>query len=188
MLTRRDLLGAGVLLVSAGCLGEGTDTGNGDRGTGPSFSSPAFTGGTSIPPKYTCDGEDVSPPLRLRGTPGTESLAVVVDDPDAPTDDPFVHWLLWNVPPDIEDIPEAIAPEPTVEALDGAVQGTNDFGDLGYRGPCPPADDEKHTYQFTVQLVDTILDLDPGTASETFRTTVEPHVRGEATITGTYER
>lgn len=187
MLTRRGLLVMGGLIAGAGCLSN-PDSSNGDGGAGPSFSSPAFTGGTSIPSKYTCDGEDVSPPLRLRGTPDTESLALLVDDPDAPTDDPFVHWLVWNVPPEIEDVPEAIPREPTVEELDGAVQGTNDFGDLGYRGPCPPADDGKHTYQFTVQLVDTILDLDPGTGPETFRPTVEPHVRGEATITGSYER
>lgn len=187
MLTRRGLLVMGGLLAGAGCLSN-ADGSNGDGGAGPSFSSPAFTDGTSIPPKYTCDGDDISPPLRLRGTPDIESLALVVDDPDASTEDPFIHWLVWNVPPGIEDIPEAIPHEATVEALDGAVQGTNDFGELGYSGPCPPTDGGKHTYQFTVQLVDTILDLDPGTDSETFQATVEPHVRGEATITGTYER
>lgn len=187
MLTRRTLLATGGLLAGAGCLGN-TDGENGDGGPGPSFSSPAFTAGTSIPPKYTCDGDDVSPPLRLRGTPDTESLALVVDDPDAPTDEPFVHWLVWNIPPEIEDVPEAIPREPTVDELDGAIQGTNDFGDLGYSGPCPPTDDGAHTYQFTVQLLDTTLDLDPETGPETFRSAVEPHVSGEATITGTYER
>lgn len=186
MLTRRALLGSGSLFAVAGCLSGDTD--GGDGGAGPSLSSPAFVPNAPLPAKYTCDGEDVSPPLELRGTPDTESLAVVVDDPDAPTDPPFVHWLLWNVPPGTEDIPEAVPREPTVASLDGAVQGTNDFGELGYRGPCPPEDDEAHTYQFTVQLLDTTLELDPGTDPETYRTTVEPHVRGESTISATYDR
>lgn len=186
MPTRRQLLGTGSLLAVAGCLDLGSDPSDG--GAGPSLSSPAFVPGTTLPRRFTCDGEDVSPPLRLRGTPDVESLAVVVDDPDAPTDTPFVHWLLWNVPSRTEEIPENVPRELTVAALDGAVQGTNDFGELGYRGPCPPRDDGPHTYQFTVQLVDTVLDLDPGTEPDTYRTTVEPHVRGEATITGTYER
>ena len=187
MPTRRGLLVPGGLLAGAGCLSD-ADAGDRDGGAGPSFSSPAFTAGTSIPPKHTCDGDDVSPPLRLRGTPDVESLALVVDDPDASADDPFVHWLVWNVPPETEEIPGAIPREPTVDALGGAVQGTNDFGGLGYSGPCPPADDGKHTYRFTVQLVDTLLDLDAGADAGTFRNTVESHVRGEATITGTYER
>lgn len=135
----------------------------------------------------TTGGDDISPPLELRGTPDVESLAVVVDDPDAPTDDPFVHWLFWNVPPETETIPEGIPREAPVDALDGAVLGTNDFGTLGYSGPCPPTD-EKHTYQFTVQLLETTLDLEPGTDPEMFRSTVEPHVQDKATITGTYQR
>ena len=112
----------------------------------------------------------------------------MVDDHDVSMESPFVHWLLWNVPPDVEEIPEVVPREPTVSALDGAVQGTNDFGELGHGGPCPPADDEAHTYQFTVQLLDTTLDLNPGADGETFRSTVEPPVRGEATITASYGR
>ena len=187
MQTRRSLLLTGGVLAAAGCLNDSID-GNGNGGAGLSFSSPAFTAGTAIPQKYTCDGEDVSPPLELRGTPDTESLALVVDDPDAPTDEPFVHWLVWNIPTDIEDIPEAVPRDLTVEALDGATQGTNDFGSLGYRGPCPPAGDGAHTYRFTVQLLDTRLELEPGADVETFRSAVEPHVSGEATITGSYQR
>lgn len=112
MLTRRALLVTGALLAGAGCLRDG-DGG----GEGPSLSSPAFTAGTSIPQKYTCDGDDVSPPLRLRGTPDVESLAFVVEDPDASREDPFVHWLVWNVPSGVEDVPEGIPREPTAEAL-----------------------------------------------------------------------
>jgi len=195
MPTRRQLIGAGAALAVAGCSSDGTDGTDGtdgidgsDGGAGPSLSSPAFVPGTPLPARFTCDGEDVSPPLRLRGTPDTESLAVVVDDPDAPTESPFVHWLLWNVPPDTDEIPAAVPGEPTVPALDGTARATNDFGDLGYGGPCPPTGDGPHTYQFTVQLLDTTLELDPGADAGTYRTTVEPHVRGETTITATYGR
>ena len=145
MRTRRAPLGTGSLLALAGCL---TDAGNDieSAGAGPSLSSPAFTGGTSIPTRYTRDGADVSPPLRLAGTPDVESLAVVLEDPDAPSADPFVHWLLWNVPPDAEADPEGIEPGSTVE------------------------------------------DLDPGADAGAFRSTVDSHVTGAATITGTYDR
>ncbi|MEF8806905.1 YbhB/YbcL family Raf kinase inhibitor-like protein [Natronomonas sp.] len=191
METRRELIGAATLFVGAGCLGDGNGNrnGNGDGRAGPSVSSPAFDAGATIPTKYTCDGEDVSPPLRIRGTQdAVESLALVVDDPDAPSETSFVHWLLWNVPPDTEEIPEDIPQEQTVAALDGAAQGTNDFGEIGYRGPCPPADDGPHTYRFTVLALDTMLDLDPGADRETFQSEADPHVRGETTISADYER
>jgi Raf kinase inhibitor-like YbhB/YbcL family protein len=185
--SRRRLLAAGRLLALAGCLND-DGSGGTDRDSGPSLSSPAFTDGTSISTRYTCDGADVSPPLRLAGTPDVDSLAVVVEDPDVPSDEPSVHWLLWNVPPDTDVIREGIAPDPTVDALDGAVRGTNDFGDLGYGGPCPPADDGSHTYEFTVLRLETSLDLDAGADAETFRASADPHVSGETTLTGTDDR
>jgi Raf kinase inhibitor-like YbhB/YbcL family protein len=190
MPTRRGLLGVAATLALAGCFGrDGNGEGNGNGSAGSSVNSPAFEVGESIPERYTCDGADVSPPLRIRRTPdGAETLAIVVDDPDAPTGTPFVHWLLWNLPPGTEEVPEGVPRDPTVSSLGGAVQGTNDFGELGYRGPCPPTDDGAHTYQFTVSLVDTTLDLDPGADSQTFRSAVESHVRGETTITASYER
>lgn len=189
MRTRRGFIGSVSLLAVIGCTDNGTETDSGNGGAGPSLSSPAFIPGTMLPAEYTCDGDDNSPPLEIRATPGgVESLAVVVDDPDVSTEDPFVHWLLWNVPPDTEELPAAIPREPTVSALDGAVQGTNDFGELGYRGPCPPTAGEPHTYQFRVLLLDTTLDLEPGAASETFWSTADPHIRGDATITAKYSR
>ncbi len=193
MPTRRELLGTTSLWVVAGCLGgdSGNSDGDGDGNAdaGPALSSPAFNPGASIPPKYTCDGADVSPPLRVRETPdGVESLALVVDDPDAPSDSPFVHWLLWNVPPDTETIPAEVPQEPTVSMLDGAVQGTNDFGEIGYRGPCPPEGDGPHTYRFTILALDTTLDLDPGVDRDAFQATADSNARGETTVTATYER
>ena len=187
MRTRRGFMGTGFLLAVAGCMSKGTETDTGNGGAGPSLSSPAFIPGTMLPVQYTCDGDDISPPLEIRATPGgVETLAVVVDDPDVSTEDPFVHWLLWNVPPGIEELPEDIPREPTISVPDGAIQGTNDFGEVGYRGPCPSTAGEPHTYQFRVLLLDTTLDLEPGADSETFWSTADPHIRGEATITAKY--
>lgn len=95
---------------------------------------------------------------------------------------------MWNVPHDTEEIPESVPREQTVSALDGAAQGMNVFGEIGYRGPCPPADDGPHTYRFTVLTLDTMLDLDPGADRQTFRSEVDPHVSDETTITASYER
>lgn len=189
MLTRPGFIGTVSLLAVTGCLSDDTDSDTGNGGGGPSLSSPAFVPGTMLPVQYTCDGEDISPPLEIRATPGgVESLAVVVDDPDASTEEPFVHWLIWNIPPALEELPEDVPREPIGSALDGAVQGTNDFGDRGYRGPCPPTGDEPHTNQFRVLLLDTTLDLEVGTDGETFRSTADSHVSGEATITAKYAR
>lgn len=108
----------------------------------------AFDEGGSIPETYTCEGEDVSPPLTIEGVgEEAESLALIVDDPDAPGGT-FTHWLLWNVSTDVEEITEGVPTTETVEKLDGARQGTNDFGEVGYRGPCPPEGDDPHTYRF----------------------------------------
>lgn len=188
MASRRDLLAATPSIALAGCLGGNPGDGE-DGGAGPSVSSAAFTANTAIPERHTCDGEDVSPPLSIRGTPdGAETLAVVVDDPDAPGDDPFVHWLLWNLPADVTDVPEGVPRDATLPDLGGAVQGRNDFGDLGYSGPCPPEGDGPHTYRFTVSLVDTELGVDPGAGYDTLAPALDGDVLGESTLTGTYER
>lgn len=198
MFTRRSLLATGAVVAGAGCLGEGVEDEQSDGGqgeTGPeaedrgvSLSSPAFTAGEPIPERYTCDGEDVSPPLEVSETPEAESAALIVEDPDAPTEEPFVHWLLWNLPPDIEAIPEGIPREQTVEQLDGAVQGTNDFGAVGYRGPCPPVGDGPHSYEFTLQFLETSLDLEPGAGAESVRSALDSGVHETVTMTGSYER
>lgn len=102
------------------------------------FTTPAFADGGSIPKRFTRDGADASPPLSIANVPDDAgSLAIVVDDPDGPSD-PFVHWLIWNLPGDLDDVPADIAPERKLDDLSSAFQGTNGFGDVGYRGPCPP--------------------------------------------------
>lgn len=127
-----------------------------------SFEPTAFEIEETIPKQYTCEGADDSPPLAIGAIPDdADSLAMIVDDPDAPGGT-FTHWLLWNVPPDTREIPEGIEQTETVEALHGARQGTNDFDEVGYRGPCPPKGDQPHEYRFRLFALDDTLKLGAG--------------------------
>ncbi|MGB9634938.1 MAG: YbhB/YbcL family Raf kinase inhibitor-like protein, partial [Candidatus Micrarchaeia archaeon] len=116
--------------------------------------SSAFDNNGIIPEKYTCEGIDVNPPLHIDSIPdGTESIAIIVDDPDAPLGT-FTHWIAWNIPPALTDIPENAT-------LD--YEGTNDFGSVGYGGPCPPRNSQ-HTYYFKVYALNTSLTIGNGTS------------------------
>ena len=131
-------------------------------------SSAAFPEGAPVPVRHTCDGEDLSPPLRWTGVPvGTRSFALVCDDPDAPRGT-WVHWLLWNLP-------------------SGARQGINDGGDIGYAGPCPPPGGP-HRYFFRLHALDVLLNLSPGVNRSDLEAEMEGHVLGRAVTMGTYER
>lgn len=153
------------------------------------MSSTVIGDGEPIPTRYTCDGENVSPTLQFTSVPEeAESTAVVVDDPDAPTTEPFVHWLLWNVPPDTQRLPRGIPNTVTVESLGGARQGTNDAGSLGYTGPCPPREDGTHTYRFTVYAVDSLLEVEAGSERPALDSALRDRVLGRVTLTGTYDR
>lgn len=155
-------------------------------GGGLSVSSEAFDDGGSIPEQYTCDGEDISPPLSFDGVPdGTETSALVMDDPDAPREEPFVHWLLWNLSADRRELPEDVQAEE--RALD-ARQGTNSFGDVGYGGPCPPEGDDAHTYRFHVFALDTTLDVEAGAERDELESAMAERVAAEGLSRGEYER
>ncbi|MFB6299841.1 MAG: YbhB/YbcL family Raf kinase inhibitor-like protein [Halobacteriales archaeon] len=198
-MNRRGLLAAVGGLVSAGLGGCVSGIGGGDdtNGNTPTVASPsadislsssAFDDGASIPTKYTCDGADVSPPLSIDGVPdGTQSLAMIVDDPDAPSGT-FTHWLLWDIPPDTRSVPEAIDRSETVARLDGATQGQNDFDALGYRGPCPPQDDDAHTYRFILQALEGSLALEAGADRDAFDDAMPETVLARTVLTGTYDR
>ena len=130
------------------------------------FRPTAFDEGETIPEVYTCDSEDISPPLAIEGLgEEAERLAVIVDDPDPPGGT-FTHWLLWNVPADVEEIPEDVPTTETVEELDGARQGTNDFGEVGYRGPCPPEGDDPHAYRFRLYALSESIRVGAGAKRE----------------------
>ncbi|PSP49109.1 YbhB/YbcL family Raf kinase inhibitor-like protein [Halobacteriales archaeon QH_1_68_42] len=150
------------------------------------FSTSAFEDGGTIPTEYTGAGADRSPPLSVGSVPeAAETLALVVDDPDA---NGYVHWLLWNVPASVDGIAADLPQTETLPDLDGARQGTNDFGELGYRGPLPPADDGPHTYRFTMSAVSTTLDLEAGASRGALADALEGTTADTDRITGEFER
>lgn len=149
------------------------------------ITSPAFDAGGMIPGRYTCDGEDLSPPLRWSGAPeGTASWALVCDDPDAPAG-VWVHWVLYGLPAETRALPEGVPCEETV--LGGARQGRNDFRRLGYGGPCPPPNGE-HRYQFTLYAVDGEIDLPPGATKRELLEALQGRVVGGGRLIGRYRR
>lgn len=151
------------------------------------LTSPAFEPGDPIPVRHTCDGEDVSPALRWEGPPDeTASFALVVEDPDAPRGT-FVHWVLYELPGHARELPEDVGPSPRLENLGEAAQGKNDFGAIGYRGPCPPRG-APHRYFFRLYALDARLGLDPGAARLAVDQTMAGHVIGTAELMGTYRR
>lgn len=143
------------------------------------ISSPAFADGGDIPVRHTCDGEDISPRLTWSGTPrGARSLALVMDDPDAPRGT-FTHWVVHDLPPDLKEVGEGA----TV-----AVQGRNSFGRMGYGGPCPPPGDQPHRYRFTLYALDVpSIALTKGTREE-LESKIDTHVLGTAQLVGRYQR
>ena len=186
--TRRSLLAA-LAVAASGCIGGDDASDDTDASEGSlSISSLAFDDGGEIPAEYTCDGADSSPPLRIEGVPDeAESLALVVDDPDAP-DGAYVHWLLWNLPADTRQIPQSVPHGPAVEELGGAEQATNDSGEVGYSGPCPPEGDGPHSYRFSLYAVEGELDVDAGSESGQVLGAIEDAAVAEAALTGLYGR
>ena len=144
------------------------------------ITSPAFENGKQIPEKYTCDGENISPPLNFSGVPkGAKSLVIIMDDPDAPGKT-FTHWLVWNIPANTKGLPEG--------AKITYPQGKNDFGEIGYGGPCPPPGTGIHHYRIKVFALDTFLDLSEGAARKDLEKAMSGHVMAEGTLIGLYGR
>lgn len=146
------------------------------------LSSSAFEAGGAIPRKYSCDAEDVSPPLQWAGPPaGTRSFALVVDDPDAGG---FRHWLVYNIPAAARALPEAVPA--AAELSDGSRQGNSSWNRLGYGGPCPPSG--THRYSFRLYALDTVLELAPGATLEQLQQAMAGHVLAQGELLGTYAR
>ena len=166
----------------------GAQTSKGGAAMALKITSPAFALNGEIPKKYTCDGDDVSPALAWAGVPeGTKSLALIVDDPDAP--DPaapqmtWVHWVLYNIPPDATALSEAVAPTALPA---GTRAGPNDWNRTGYGGPCPPIG--RHRYFLKLYALDTVLP-DLGKPSKAkLEKAMEGHILEQAELIGTYER
>lgn len=146
--------------------------------------SPAFDQGGMIPTKYTCDGADVSPTIKWGSSPeGTKSFALISDDPDAPAGT-WVHWIIFNIPPDANELAENIPPEKKLP--NGSKHGTNDFKKIGYGGPCPPSG--THRYFFKLYALDSGLDLNPGATKKELLSAMEGHVLDEGELIGKYKR
>ena len=134
---------------------------------------------------YTCDGDDVSIPLHWNDPPaGTRSFTLMVEDPDAPSG-LWVHWLLYDLPPDVRRLEEGIPTDPILE--NGAKQGINDFREVGYRGPCPPRG-PAHRYMFKIHAVDVVTQLKPKATRQQLLQAIENHVLAQSTLTGLYKR
>jgi Raf kinase inhibitor-like YbhB/YbcL family protein len=146
--------------------------------------STAFENGGRIPRQYTCDGKDVSPALFWTGVPArTAALALLVNDPDAPHGD-WVHWVLFDLPASRRDLPEQIPPKETVDG--GGTHGLNDFGKLGWGGPCPPSG--MHQYVFALHALDTALRLGPRATRDDVVGAMQGHTLGVARLVGQYAR
>lgn len=147
------------------------------------LSSPVIRNQT-IPQHYTCDGDNVSPPLSWGEVPaGTRSLALIADDPDAPGG-VFTHWVIYNIPPQTRELPEDVRRDETLP--NGTRQGINDFGRIGYGGPCPPGG--THRYFFRLFALDRLLDLPPGVSKEQLLQAIDGHILADAGIVGNYTR
>lgn len=152
------------------------------------ISSTAFQPSGDIPSRYTCQGQDLSPPLQWQGIPqGTRSLALIVDDPDAP--DPkapkmtWVHWVLYNLPPDSGGLPEGAT---TADLPAGTLEGLNDWKRTGYGGPCPPVG--KHRYFHKLYALDIVLTDMKRPAKAQVVAAMQGHILGQAELMGTYEK
>lgn len=169
----------------------GEDNGTAARERSLELASPAFEPNGTIPTEHTADGTDASPPLNVTGVPeAAETLALVVDDPDAPRAEPWVHWLLWNVPASAGSIPAGYPPSGDADAFEGARQGSNSFPeeDRRYRGPAPPEGDEPHRYRFTLLAVDVALELEEGANRTQLEDALDGHRLERARLVGLYGR
>jgi Raf kinase inhibitor-like YbhB/YbcL family protein len=149
---------------------------SGQNDNGLKVRSVAFTHGGYIPPRYTCEGENVNPPLEISNLPeNTKSLALIVEDPDAPRGT-YDHWIVWNIAPN-ETIGENSRP---------GISGKNSFGNMDYGGPCPPSG--SHRYFFKVYALDSALDIKAGSDKETLKAAMRNHVLGLGELMGHYQK
>jgi Raf kinase inhibitor-like YbhB/YbcL family protein len=149
------------------------------------LSSTAFKEGDRIPVKYTCDGQDISPALVWDEPPQqTEAFVLMVDDPDAPGG-VFTHWMIFNIPANTHQFGEGVPIQEQLES--GALQGKNDFGKIGYRGPCPPSGGS-HQYRFTIYALDQRLNLKAGASKKQVIDAMQGHILAQGQLTGTYQR
>ncbi|MHA2620810.1 MAG: YbhB/YbcL family Raf kinase inhibitor-like protein [bacterium JZ-2024 1] len=193
----RGLVVFAMVILASGCQKQKSEEApaDGEEVTGPGgpetgqaavfrLTSTAFKDGEAIPGDYTCDGRNVSPPLSWENAPkGAEGFAIIMDDPDAPRGT-FTHWIIVNIPANETGLQEGI---PKTEKLEnGAIQGKNSAGEIGYFGPCPPSG--THRYIFRIYALHMKLDLQPGADIAQVEATMRDHIMGKAELMGTYSR
>lgn len=150
-----------------------------------SLSSSAFPAAGSIPSRYSCKGDDMSPALQWKDAPASTAVfAVVMDDPDAPAG-VWVHWVMWNLPSSATALQEGVAKDDP--GADGSRQGRNSFGKIGYNGPCPPPG-QTHRYFFRLYALDSKLSLAPGADRSQLDAAMKGHVLAQAEYMGTFHR
>ncbi|MGK9476875.1 YbhB/YbcL family Raf kinase inhibitor-like protein [Melioribacter sp. OK-6-Me] len=148
------------------------------------INSPAFEHEGMIPVRYTCDGENISPPLKWNNIPeGTKSFALINDDPDAPAGD-WVHWVLYNIPPEIDHLSEGASNKKQIPQ--NSIEGLNDWGINSYGGPCPPSG--IHRYYFKLYALNTSLPADNKMTKKKLLGLMKGHILGEAVLMGKYQR
>ena len=149
------------------------------------LTSTAFDHQQRIPRRFTCDGEDLSPPLVWHGVPDeARTLALIMEDPDAPRGT-FTHWVYYNLAATLRELPEGV--DKTLHPASGGEQGLNDFGNVGYNGPCPPPGPAHH-YHLTLYALDEQLDLPRSCSAQALRHAMHAHILGEGELIGTYAR
>ncbi len=154
-----------------------------------SVTTTAFERDKTIPTRFTADGDDVSPALAWSGVPnGAKTLAVICDDPDAPTAEPWVHWVIFNIPTSLKSLPEGIEKTSSPKSVSGASQGQNTWGKRGWNGPSPPKGHGVHHYHFKVYALNETLTVTGEVDKKKLLAAMENHVVGQGEIIGTYER
>lgn len=152
-------------------------------------SSAAFGPGQAIPRQHTGEGEDTSPPLNWSKVPSAaKELALIMDDPDAPTAEPWVHWVLYKVPPSVTSLPAGLAQDKQLTEPANALQGLNTSANVGYNGPMPPRGHGVHHYHFKLYALSQPLALGAGATKGALLAAMKGHVIGEGSLIGIYER
>jgi Raf kinase inhibitor-like YbhB/YbcL family protein len=187
-----------VLLLAGGC--EQQQTGqfqaSSKNGSIMKLTSSEIKDGSRVANRFTADGEDLSPPLSWSGAPDeTKSFALICDDPDAPSPrrpaaEPWVHWVIYNIPQNVSELPSAMKRVAESTNVPGARQGVNSWSsdNIGYRGPAPPPGSGKHRYVFKLYALDTVLDLPAGATKRKLLDAMSGHIVAEAQLVGTFER
>lgn len=160
------------------------------QGNAMKLTSPVFKNNAILPKKYTCEGQDVNPPLQWQDVPkGTKSFALIVEDPDAPSpqhprpEGPWIHWIVFNIPATVNQLKENIA----VSQI-GAILGMTDSKKIAFHGACPPSASGTHRYFFKLYALDSMLDLKTGATKKELLVAMEGHIFAEAVLVGTYTR